>query len=291
MTARAVATRPAPAPVRVPAVASTAIEDILRGTPLPATVLGTSSHAAWLLAGDRVVVVTTRDATRLPNGVEIAEAGGSRPFDPIRHGSHAVIGSDRIRIGHFEIDVVRWWDPRPVLAPVTREVARAALRGLPSTVYGVDHCVIGHALATRSPIGLIEAVGRLLGRGPGLTPEADDYVAGALAATRIVGEAMDRRESIEMLDAAAPTIRSVADDRTTTFSAALVGHAVRGQVAAPASALLRAIAGRGDVATAHRKVLEIGHTSGPALAAGMVLGTRSLIEEVVSTEVLHDLAS
>ncbi len=291
MTARAVATRPSPAPVRVPAVASTAIKDILSGNPLPATVLGTSGHAAWLLAGERVVVVTTRDATRLPNGVEIAGAGASRPFDRIPHGSRAIIGGDRIVVGILEIDIARWWNPRPVLPAVTGESMHAALRGLPAMVDDLDHSMLERSLVRRSAIELIEAVGRLLGSGPGLTPEADDYIAGALAATRIVGEAMDDRESTEMLDAAAPTIRSMATDRTTTFSAALIGHAVDGRVAAPAAALLRAIAGRGDIGAAHRIVLQIGHSSGPALAAGMVLGARSLIEEVVSTEVLHDLAS
>jgi len=291
MTARAVATRPSPAPVRVPAVASTAIKDILSGNPLPATVLGTSGHAVWLLAGERIVVVTTRDATRLPNGVEIAGARASRPFDRIPHGSRAIIGGDRIVVGILEIDVARWWNPRPVLPAVTRESMRAALRGLPATVDDVGHSMLERSLVRRSPIELIEAVERLLGSGPGLTPEADDYIAGALAATRIVGEAMDDRESIEMLDAAAPTIRSMATDRTTTFSAALIGHAIDGRVAAPAAALLRAIAGRGDIGAAYRIVLQIGHSSGPALAAGMVLGARSLIEEVDSTEVLHDLAS
>jgi hypothetical protein len=81
-----------------------------------------------------------------------------------------------------------------------------------------------------------------------------------------------------MLDAAEAPIDAVAAIRTTAFSASILRHAFEGHVAAPAGAFLRAIAGRGDVTVAHRRLLDVGHTSGPALAAGIVLGARALTQ-------------
>ena len=153
----------------------------------------------------------------------------------------------------------------------------AATSTLPTTGPGIDGSSLRDALAGRSAAMLAEASARLIGRGPGLTPEADDYLSGVLSSIRILGGVTRGRWAVEMLDAAAPAITAVASQRTTTFSAALIRHAIRGEVAAPAAALLRAFAGRGDVSRTHSAVLEIGHSSGPALAAGMVLGARSLI--------------
>ena len=118
----------------------------------------------------------------------------------------------------------------------------------------------------------------LLGRGPGLTPEGDDVLAGALAAIRTVGTALGCRLALSMLDDADDALADAAHQRTTTFSAALIRCAMRGEVAAPAAGFLRALTGRGDVDAHRRGLLGVGHTSGPALAAGIVLGARSLIE-------------
>lgn len=84
-----------------------------------------------------------------------------------------------------------------------------------------------------------------------------------------------------MLDAVANPLAELAEARTTAFSAALIQYALRGQVAAPAGSLLRAFAGRGDVAPSHRVLMRVGHSSGPALAAGLVLGAQSLIHSTV----------
>ncbi len=72
MAVSAVETRSSPASVRMPGVASTAIRDALSEPQTPGTVLGTARHAIWLLVDGDVIVASTRDATRLPNGVEVA---------------------------------------------------------------------------------------------------------------------------------------------------------------------------------------------------------------------------
>jgi hypothetical protein len=84
-------------------------------------------------------------------------------------------------------------------------------------------------------------------------------------------------DTAAMLDSIADPLTRLARVRTTTFSAALLRHAVDGRVAAPAGALLRALTGRGDIVGSHRDLTHVGHTSGPALAAGIILGVHSLL--------------
>jgi hypothetical protein len=56
------------------------------------------------------------------------------------------------------------------------------------------------------------------------------------------------------------------------LSFALMRHAFDGEVAAPLGALLRALTGRGELATALAATEAIGHRSGPALVRGAVAG-------------------
>lgn len=278
MTARAVQARPTSVPVRVPAVASLALRHLLASDDATASVLGASSHAVWLHAGGDVLVVSTRDATRLPNGVEIAATSEAGLLELVPHGASVVVGPDSLELGSLVVDLVRWWDPRPALARTTSDDLGVAIGGFPHSVPGIDSRPLRSALAVTSPEDLVAASVTLLGRGPGLTPEGDDVLAGALAAIRTLGTALGSRPALAMLDEAEGALADAANRRTTTFSAALIRCAMRGEVAAPAGGLLRALAGRGDVDPNHRDLLRVGHTSGPALAAGIVLGAQSLIE-------------
>ncbi len=278
MTAQAVETRSSPASVRMPGVASTAIHDALSEPQTPGTVLGTASHAVWLLVDGDVIVASTRDATRLPNGVEVAADAIADTFRTVRHGAPVTVGLGQVLFEGLTIDVVRWWDPRPVLRPTSDARLSEAIAGLPTTVPEIDSGPLSAALSAGSPQTILAASISLIGRGPGLTPEGDDYLAGALSATRMLGEAMRREDTAVMLDSIAGPLMRHTSTRTTTFSAALIRHALDGRVAAPAGALLRALTGRGDVADSHQDLTRVGHTSGPALAAGMILGARSLIQ-------------
>jgi len=278
MTATAVETPPPPAPATMPGVASLAIRAVIDAPPHRACILGASSHAIWLQVDRDVVVVSSRDATRLPNGVEVPLASGELPFRGIREGADAEIGSGRVAFDRLDIDVVRWWDPHPRLATTSCTALAAAVVGLPSRVPGVAYGELQGAIETRSTAHLVAAAGAMLGLGPGLTPEADDYLAGALSAVRCLAPVLGIQRATAMLDAAEAPIVALAAAKTTAFSASLIRHAFEGNVAAPAGALLRSLAGRGEARRAHRHLLNVGHTSGPALAAGMVLGARALIE-------------
>ena len=286
MSTGAVEARDVATSKRVAGVASIAVHGLVT-VPRTGSVLGTSGYAVWLLVKDSVLVISTSDATRLPNGVEIPIAAAGDPFRSVAHGAEVELGWNRVMLEDLAVQVARWWDPRPVLPTMTVAQLEAAIVGLPATTSDVDAVRLGAALALGSPTALLAAAKPLIGRGAGLTPEADDYVAGALASTRLLSEALNHRPGSVMLDRTARPIAKLADTRTTTFSGALIRHALRGQVAAPAGALLRAFAGRGDVATAHQELLEVGHSSGPALAAGIVLGAQSIIQHIADTDRRH----
>lgn len=273
-----------PVPVRVPAVASVALRPVLAASALHAEVLGVSSHAVWLRAGDQVVVVSTSDATRLPNSLEIAAAAVSDPFASVGHRDRASIGRNQIGFDGLVVEAVRWWDPRPSLAPLSQRGLSARVCRLPSSIHGLDGSGLREALSTKSSTGLCSAATALLGRGPGLTPQGDDYLAGAIAATRLLGRAVGDDKALAMLEEARNEVTRAAASRTTLFSSALIRHALRGEVAAPAAAFLRAVAGRGDVNKTHRRLLSVGHSSGPTLAAGIVLGARSLTQSHTTTD-------
>ncbi len=281
MTAWAVAGTQAPA--RVVGVASTAVHGLVT-VPRTATVLGTSGYAVWLAIAGSVVVVSTRDATRLPNGVEIAANAGDDLFAKVHHGATIDVGFSRIMLEGLAVQVVRWWDPRPALPKVTPLRLAEAVAGLPAERSSVPAQGLRQALTSYSPHALLAAAKPLLGRGPGLTPEGDDYLAGAIAGWRLLGEALELQQAGRMLDRSAHPLAALADARTTTFSAALIHNALRGQVAQPAGRFLAALCGRGDVAIAHQELCRIGHSSGPALAAGIVLGAQVLIHSIAQPD-------
>jgi hypothetical protein len=263
-------------------VASLALRHLFSTDDVNASVLGASSHAVWLHARGEVVVVSTRDATRLPNSVEIAATSGAGLLDSVADGASIVVGTGSLAFDSLVVDLVRWWDPRPALPRTTSDDLGVATAGLPCSVPGIDSGPLRSALAVTSPEDLVDASVTLLGQGPGLTPEGDDVLAGALAAVRTLGTALGARPALDMLDEAEGTLVDAANSRTTTFSAALIRCALQGEVAAPAGGLLRALAGRGDVDSNHRDLLRVGHTSGPALAVGIVLGAQSLIDSHIT---------
>ena len=262
--------------MRMPGVASTALLGLLDGPGTAASVLGTSRHAVWLAANNDVIVVSTADTTRLPNGVQISTRSQEDPFRLISHGESASVGHRSLILETVAVNVTRWWDPRPVLVSTDPEHLITAVADLPDSVTHIDPAPLRSALQTRSAAGIVAASHSLLGKGPGLTPEGDDYLAGALAATYLLGEALGREQISALIDSISTPLARLAAERTTSLSAALIRCALRGYVAEPAGALLRALTGRGDVTHSHLRLAQVGHSSGPALAAGVVLGARSI---------------
>jgi hypothetical protein len=109
----------------------------------------------------------------------------------------------------------------------------------------------------------------LVGRGPGLTPTGDDVLAGALVAAGATGDP-------RLGGWRAATVAALARRRTTAVSRALLHHALAGWATAELAELVTA-ACAGEVEPQLSRLVAVGHTSGAALASGVlhVLSTDS----------------
>lgn len=250
----------------LPAAMSTVLRPVLDGPVRPARVLGVFPSAVYLAAGDdgALVAVLTNDALRLPCAAVLAAP--SRAYDlraVAEPGGSARVGAGRVELTGLTVHAGRWWvppSPRPWPAAPT----------LPA---GTDHDTpLARALATADLPAAGKAAMSLLGRGEGLTPEGDDVLAGVLVtAAALPGHhpvAVTARHLAGLLAEAAAR-------RTTALSADLLAHAARGHGVPPLLDLVDALGGRGDPATALRRLLTVGHTSGAALARGCLTAARA----------------
>jgi hypothetical protein len=107
----------------------------------------------------------------------------------------------------------------------------------------------------------LEAIGaEMIGRGPGLTPEGDDFVAGMAGVLAAAG----RHDDVAALVGA--DLRR----RTTALSATLLELAAQAMGPQPLQAVLAGNAG------ALPELLDLGHTSGRAWARGAATGLSRL---------------
>jgi Protein of unknown function (DUF2877) len=104
------------------------------------------------------------------------------------------------------------------------------------------------------------ALGALLGRGGGLTPEGDDLLAGALAVAAAAG--------------GAPALPHDLRERTTALSATLLELAAAGCAPRPLHAVLDL--GRQDWRAALRELEGLGASSGRAIARGAATAAAAL---------------
>jgi uncharacterized protein DUF2877 len=169
------------------------------------------------------------------------------------------------------------WDPA---VPRANGAGRAAirargdaiLRGAPPTAEAFTGVEIAREPAGRQAIAALLAAVRsgdaegasyaadtLLGRGPGLTPEGDDLLAGAAAAVR----AYAQWPTEAWLAAVAATD---ARQRTTALSATLLELAADGAVVEPARALLDLSA---DHQRAQARLERLGHSTGACYTAAI----------------------
>jgi len=262
----------APAPTRsttrrtaIPAAASAALRPLLAPAPVPGRVLGANRAVIWLEAGDECIVIERR-GIGLPNGVTTTADFPDVPAV----GTPAEIGDLEIRIGAGAVSVSRWWDPRPHLPPADAgALARAFARLDPAEA---DDAGLEAALSARHRPSVAGSARSLVGRGDGLTPAGDDVLAGVIATLRLV-----RAPDAAMLaDLLIPPVLDAAETRTTLLSRSLLRHAAAGRVALPVADLFAALTGSGDPIGSFRRLLSMGHSSGPALAAGINIGLRVL---------------
>jgi len=265
-------------PPVLPAAVSLALSPQLESTPHPVTVLGTADPAVWIGGADGVLMVSTRDAIRLPNSAVIGVPASDRPFAAIRPGDQAMVGGRAIGFASLRVTVGRWFDPRPALPATDAEAvagraASAAIHVPEMPDHGLTEALIGD-----DDRAAIEAARMLIGSGDGLTPRGDDLIAGTVAAVLLMGGSVGAEAAVAMVHRLEGPILHHAATATTSLSASLLAHSFLGEVAEPAAALLSALAGRGDIAAAADALNQVGHSSGPALAAGLLAGTGAVIE-------------
>jgi hypothetical protein len=160
------------------------------------------------------------------------------------------------------------WDPAapPAWDPVVRPPELP-----PGAVAALGEWLAARVAVPDVPVPV--AGERLLGRGPGLTPEGDDVLAGAAAAVRALGPAAGLAPGGRDALVAAlvpPGVRR----RTGALSATLLGLAAAGAAPEPVHRLIAGPeAGReGALADLSR----LGASTGRAIAAGVALAARHL---------------
>jgi hypothetical protein len=249
----------------IPAAASAALRPLLEPAIVPGRVLGANRAVIWLEAGGECIVIERR-GIGLPNGVTTTE---DLPVVPAV-GAPVEIGDLEIRVGFEAVSVSRWWDPHPHLPPTdVGALARGFARLDPGEV---DDSGLEAALAARHRPSVAGSARSLVGCGDGLTPAGDDILAGVIATLRLV-----RAPDAEMLAGLlVPPVLDAAETSTTLLSRSLLRHAAAGRVALPVADLFAALTGSGDPADSFRRLLSVGHSSGPALAAGIGIGLRVL---------------
>lgn len=280
----------------IPVEASTSLRPLLMGPVTGGQAITVFPDAAYLAveADTGVLALVSTQAVALPNAAIVDDPEFLSVLDPR---AAVRVGGGAITVGERRVRPVRWWDPVPRLgavspaalqtgyAAVARHVppwpepgATAAAR-LHTGHAELERVLMGPARAggptSASPEELTAASDRLVGLGAGLTPAGDDLLSGAIAALRTLGAALQAATAVrtsDQLAARAPSWPS----RTTAVSAALLRQAALGAVAAPVARVLRALVGQGDAGPAVRELLATGHTSGHDLAAGLLLGARSV---------------
>jgi Protein of unknown function (DUF2877) len=262
--------------VRCLAAASSALRPVLAGPARPATLLGATRGAIYLKTRGRpgVLAVLSHDAVRLPCGLLLPATSAEVPLvslvpPPARLAGFSVgdgavnwTGPD----GPVSVRVVREWPPA---RPARGQVSPAALAAARPVLEPDDRLLADLAgVASDRGAGLVAS--RLLGHGPGLTPSGDDVLAGFLTGAAAFG-----------LDAAAlrRAVAVLAPGRTTALSAALLWHAARGECIDELAALATVLTGAppGRPAEAVSRLTSVGHTSGQALALGLMLAAQSAL--------------
>ena len=157
---------------------------------------------------------------------------------------------------------------------LVRELARVGLAVAADPDGAAGLVLLLRAVGERDPVPAAAGARELLGRGPGLTPEGDDVVAGVAGTVAVLGPAtgLDGPEREALLAALAPV-----PGRTTALSATLLGLAAARRLAEPAGRLLDlGPAGETGWPGALSRLERLGHGSGRAYAAG-IAATTSLL--------------
>jgi Protein of unknown function (DUF2877) len=284
----------------VTGAASLAIRQPLTGPRRPVRVIAASPAAVYLelpatAPEPRVLVLAAAGTSRPPNAIAVTPANLDR-FAPGALASamtgaadgEAWTGHGAVQAGDLTVHVLRWWDPSPVLGPLSRarlEQGAAALhracaspgRG-PALAGHDDPATLAACCSGGDLAGAVEAAERMIGLGPGLAPGGDNMINGLLLALRLLGGAISGgTRAVWLADWLGAAVTSDAAQRTTSLGATLLYCAARGQASAEVSAVLRGLAGQEPLGQAARKLLATGQAQGADVAWGLVAGCQAAL--------------
>jgi Protein of unknown function (DUF2877) len=257
---------PRPDPVlSLPGAASLGVRALLGGPRRAARAVAVFPSTVYLRmegpAEPIVVALVTTDAVRPPNAVVLAAPARQEPFRGIREGDVAFVGDGGVEVAaRLRVRIRRWWDPTPVLGPLSlaRLAHGARTLGELAGPWGLSGHPVPDALAGSCAAGdlahAVDAAERIVGLGPGLTPSGDDALTGLLLALRLLGGAVPGGgRAVWLADWIGAAVTAYACERTTALAATLLQCAARGQASVEAAAVLRGIAGHGGRAHLGRR--------------------------------------
>ena len=302
------------APRAVPGVASLALHRLLREPLQAGRVIAVLPDVIYLDFGEyagepQVIALTAPGVICPPNAITLKlpgqdgpapPAGAQEPARPAGREDRtagredgAWVGNGRVLACGMDVQVRRWWDPSPVVGPLSRGRLEHGVASL-ARVYsaaeyrpGLDGHDAPAALAARCAAGdlasAVEVAESLVGLGPGLTPSGDSMISGLLLALRLLGGATPGgTKAVWLADWLGAAVTCYAEQRTTALAATLLHCAARGQAAEEVSAVLRAFAGQEPVEPAARRLLTAGRATGAELTWGLIAGCGAALALSVS---------
>jgi uncharacterized protein DUF2877 len=251
------------------------VRDLISGPVRPVDVLGRFATALYLrLAGGEVIALLSLDAVRLPIGLILPTSSREFPLTNLR--CPVVVGSGVVRIGSWSCRVSRLVSLRAPTALTPDRYACAHLRQLLARCQSADPDLrLPDSLPDdeNTPEVAADLVRRLLGVGPGLTPAGDDVLAGLLVGLWSFGQ---RTEPLRL------AVLAGLSAGTTDLSAALLRSAARGESIPQVNQLLRVMSGsawQGRLDHAIYELVRVGHSSGTALATGVLAAATMAISD------------
>jgi hypothetical protein len=297
---------------------SSAIQPLLDIPTTRGTIHSVFSGAANLLFGGQLLTLHAREMPCAPNGLVLPLRARRGPLADLQVGMVTIIERGMISMPapglRLSTQNSRSWNPRPQLASascspehlarnvdylaslVTTKADANGLAGLANLRIGASVPIPpGQTLLlqtawpateqmlagiSRRQMQLVyQAAGTLLGLGPGLTPSGDDLLVGLMAAIILLSEPLGlRAEFYQRLSA---ELLTIARGRTNKLSMTWMEYARRGEVAEHLGRLFHTLIldDLHDLEDATIQVLNTGATSGGDVLAGVILGSRCLIEQ------------
>ena len=253
-------------PAQVATAGPARIRGLISGPVRPVDVLGRFAAALYLrLAQGEIIALLSSDAVRLPIGLILPTS--SRVFPLTYLSGPVVAGSGAIHIGSWSCRVSRLVSLRAPAALTPNRHACEHLRHRLAHYQSADpdlRLPDARPEDAHSPEMAADLVRRLLGVGPGLTPAGDDVLAGLLVGLWSFGQ---RAAPLRL------AVLAGLPAGTTDLSAALLWCAARGESIPQVNQLLRtmsASACQSQLDQAIDDLVHVGHTSGVALAAGVL---------------------